>query len=53
MTGQTFMNTRKKLTYTFDPIIYTLNYNTVEGPVIIFSPDINKRWGTGQRVLVY
>ncbi|TKK69864.1 carboxypeptidase-like regulatory domain-containing protein [Ilyomonas limi] len=51
LTGQTFIHTREKLTYTFDPLINVLNYNTVEGADIIFSPDITKRWGTGRRSL--
>lgn len=51
ITGQTFNHTKDKISYTFDPLINVLNYNTVEGAVIIFSPDINKRWGTGRQSL--
>ena len=51
LTGQTFVHTKEKLAYYFDPLIYVVNYNTVEGANIIFSPDITKRWGTGRKSL--
>ncbi len=51
LTGQTLIHTKEKLTYYFDPLIYVVNYNTVEGTNIIFSPDITKRWGTGRKSL--
>ena len=42
VTGQSFSKQKKKESLSFDPLIKTLNYNTVEGGVVEFSPTYNK-----------
>ncbi len=44
LTGQSFSKQKKKENLSFDPIIKTLNYNTVEGGVIQFTPRYNKQF---------
>lgn len=43
-TGQTFTRRKAKESISFDPLIRTLNYNTVEGAVLSFSPNFNKQF---------
>lgn len=42
LTGQSISNQKKKTYTSFDPLLQTLNYNTVEGAVVQFSPTIRK-----------
>lgn len=42
--GQDFTDTKTKTDIFFDPLIYTVSYNTVEGANINLSPNITKRW---------
>ncbi len=49
--GQDFTNTKSKTDVFFDPLIYTVSYNTVEGANIIFSPNFTKRWTTDRQSL--
>ena len=42
--GQSFSKQKKKESISFDPIIKTLNYNTVEGGVVQFNPTYNKQF---------
>ena len=49
--GQTFVDTKNKTDYFFNPLINVLSYNTVEGWNIIFSPDITKRWTKNRQSL--
>lgn len=44
LTGQSFSKQKKKESISFDPLIKTLNYNTVEGGVVQFSPTYNKEF---------
>ena len=44
LTGQTFSKQKRKETISFEPLIRNLNYNTVEGAVLNFSPDYNKNF---------
>jgi hypothetical protein len=44
LTGQSISNQKRKIYINFDPIIQTLNYNTVEGAVVQFSPTIRKEF---------
>ncbi len=43
-TGQSFNRQKRKQTISFAPLIETLNYNTVEGAVLSFSPNYNKQF---------
>jgi hypothetical protein len=43
-TGQSFSIRKKKEFISFTPILSSLNYNTVEGAVINFSPQFRKRY---------
>ncbi len=43
-TGQSFSKQKRKESLSFDPLIKTLNYNTVEGGVVEFSPTYNKEY---------
>nr|WP_294992454.1 DUF5686 and carboxypeptidase regulatory-like domain-containing protein [uncultured Sediminibacterium sp.] len=45
LTGQFYSKQKQKLSVSFDPLIKTFNYNTVEGGVLYFSPVIRKRFG--------
>ncbi len=42
--GQTFRNRKNKETFSFSSLLSTLNYNTVEGGVINFTPTFRKRF---------
>ncbi len=42
--GQDFTDTKTKTDVFFDPLIYTISYNTVEGANLILSPNFTKRW---------
>lgn len=44
LTGQSISKQKKKEFINFDPLINTLNYNTVEGGVLHFSPTWSKRF---------
>jgi hypothetical protein len=44
LTGQSFGKQKNKTNISFDPIIQSLNYNTVEGGVIQFSPSFSKSY---------
>lgn len=44
LTGQSISKQKKKLFINFDPLINTLNYNTVEGGVLHFSPTWTKNF---------
>ena len=47
VTGTSFIRRSKKMTYTFDPLIEAISYNTVEGLVVNISPRINHYSDTG------
>ena len=42
LTGQSFSSQKRKQNISFEPFVQTLNYNTVEGGVLSFSPDYNR-----------
>jgi hypothetical protein len=44
LTGQSFGKQKNKTNISFDPLIQSLNYNTVEGGVIQFSPSFSKSY---------
>ncbi len=44
LTGYSYEKQKNKNSISFDPIIQSLNYNTVEGGVIQFSPSFSKRY---------
>lgn len=44
LTGQSISKQKKKVFVSFDPLINTINYNTVEGGVLHFSPTWSKRY---------
>jgi hypothetical protein len=50
LTGQSFSNRKRKEFISFSSILSTLNYNTVEGAVINFSPSYRRRF-EGRRSL--
>jgi hypothetical protein len=51
LTGQTISNRKKKMSWNFRPLLETVQYNTVEGWLVDFSPTI-RHWGdTGAFVI--
>lgn len=44
LTGKTFSNQKKKENFTIEPLLSTINYNTVEGIVANFSPVYTRRF---------
>lgn len=44
LTGKSFSNSKKKENISFEPLISNLNYNTVEGIVLNFSPSYSKQY---------
>ncbi len=44
LTGKSFSNSKKKENISFEPLISNLNYNTVEGIVLNFSPSFSKQY---------
>ncbi len=44
LTGQSFSNTKKKEYISYNSLLSSLNYNTVEGGVLMFSPSFTKRY---------
>ena len=50
-TGQSFSRQKRKESISFDPLIRSLNYNTVEGAVLSFSPNYNKQFAAGRQSL--
>ena len=47
LTGQSFSKRKTRESFSFSSLLGTLNYNTVEGGVIHFSPTYQKRFDTG------
>lgn len=45
LTGQSFSNQKKQSSLSFQSLLSTLNYNTVEGGVVNFSPGYRRRYG--------
>ena len=45
LSGKTFSNQKRKSSLTIEPLLSTINYNTVEGTVFNFSPNYNKSYG--------
>lgn len=44
LSGQTISVRKKRIAYAYRPLLSSLNYNTVEGAVIRFSPSFRKRF---------
>jgi hypothetical protein len=44
LSGYTYSKRKSKLTVSFDPLLDMINYNTVEGAVVNFSPAISKSY---------
>ncbi len=52
LTGKTFDNQKKKSTISIEPLISTINYNTVEGIVLHFSPEYRKSYSGRKAILI-
>ncbi|MFM7358973.1 MAG: DUF5686 and carboxypeptidase regulatory-like domain-containing protein [Sediminibacterium sp.] len=52
LTGQTFSNLKKKETIGLDPILKSIDYNTVEGAVFKTSPTYVKRWDDRRALVI-
>jgi hypothetical protein len=52
LTGKTFSNQKQKSSITIEPLMSTINYNTVEGIAINFSPEYRKRFSGRKSLLI-
>ncbi len=47
LTGQSFSNRKIRQNISFNSLLSTFNYNTVEGGMLLFSPNYRRRFDTG------
>lgn len=52
LTGKTFDNQKKKESITIEPLISTINYNTVEGIVANFSPAYFRKFSANKSIFI-
>jgi len=52
LNGQTLINRNKKMNYTYDPLLKSVSYNTVEGLALQLSGSIEKNY-TGRKQLTF
>lgn len=52
LTGQTFVRRSKKMSFSFDPLIKYVGFNTVEGTYLRFNGSLNRDIGTNRQISV-